>query len=161
MEGGFVVVRLVVLLGRSPGVLRDVLCSLLGVGERVELVYVVGTMDSLFDEAERVLFECPCRGLEGVKVERVVLPYRDVDSLEKLFHFRSTIRRLIDSRTVVDVTGGRKLMSVGATLQAEREGARVSYLLIPPEELERINRECKPDKNPCKCTAEKAKLIIF
>ena len=54
------------LLGRSPGVLRDVLCSLLGVGERVELVYVVGTMDSLFDEAERVLFECPCRGLVGV-----------------------------------------------------------------------------------------------
>ena len=85
----------------------------------------------------------------------------DVDSLEKLFHFRSTIRRLIDGRTVVDVTGGRKLMSVGATLQAEREGARVSYLLIPPEELERISRECQPDKDPCKCTAQKAKLITF
>jgi len=156
------VARLVVLLGRSPGVLRDVICSLLARGVVLDKVYVVGTRDSLFDEAEKVLHACPCPqgNAKTIPLHKIILPYNDIDSFEKLTHFRTTIRALANPNTIVDVTGGRKLMSVGAAIEALQVGVQVSYLLVPPQELERL-KNCKPDENPCTCTTQNPKHITF
>jgi CRISPR-associated protein Csx14 len=155
--------RLVSLVGRSPGTLHTVLCLLAREGARVGHVTIVATLPDAAEEAERIAQACPCPWTsrppaEGVPVEKLLLPYQDVTTSSHIRHLRQTIASLLTPDTVLDVTGGRKAMSIAAAIEAAAHGAAIVAAHIPW----RSYLETTGATEPCsKTRPEEAVLLRF
>ncbi len=156
--------KLLSLVGTSPGVLHTVLCLLAREGRRPARVVIVATIPEAAEEATAIAAGCPCPWtrrppIDRGRIEVVVLPYSDVDSPEKVRDFRRRIAALLDLDTVLDVTGGRKAMAIAAAIEATRQGVPVlAAQLTRWSDYHYLSRST----DPCKKTApQNAKLIHF
>ena len=150
--------KLVSLLGTSPGTPHTTLCKLLEKGIKPKKHIIVATSGASIREAQYILSNCPCSSnMEAnIPVETIVLPFSDIESIAQLKQLRTTLSKILDTDTILDITGGRKLMAVAAALEALERGATIVSTIIPDTEYKRIASE----KDPCKKTLpEKATLI--
>ncbi len=153
--------RLVSLVGKSPGTLHTVLCLLRERGVNIDHGTVIATREREAQEALEIARSCPCpRGGPPLSVTGavlVILPYGDVDTHERLQDFRQRLRGLLDTSTVLDVTGGRKAMTIAAAIEAIKAGTAIVLAQIP------WNRylETAKAQEPCNKTAENATLLTF
>ena len=135
--------RLVALVGASPGALHTTLCLLRQRGIQVDEVVVVATRREWGAEAVEIARSCPCPGTgeppAPAAICIITLPYTDVEGPHHLAQLRRTLSTLLGPNTILDVTGGRKLMSIAAALEALRTGATIAATTIPHEEYTRIH----------------------
>ncbi|NOZ89330.1 MAG: hypothetical protein GXO15_05335 [Crenarchaeota archaeon] len=160
--------RLVSLVGTSPGVLHTTLCKLLEHRllsfSELDEVLVISTREQWATEAIEIARSCPCPATgnsplqPGVKTSIYVTPFNDVDSQERLHNLRGLLAEIIDEGDIVDVTGGRKAMTVTAVVEAKERGATVVMTHIPPETYREIAEETKPCR---KTRPEQAVLLQF
>ncbi|ALL01391.1 hypothetical protein Pyrde_1345 [Pyrodictium delaneyi] len=140
--------RLVALIGASPGVLHTTLCLLRRKGIQVDEVVVVATRHEWGTEAIEIARSCPCPGEEAPPAppatRLLLLPSTDITGPQDITQLRKTLSRLLGPDTILDVTGGRKLMSIAAALEALRKGATITASIIPIHEYDRIRRATKP-----------------
>ncbi len=157
--------RLLSLLGASPGVLHTVLCLLLREGAAPEQVTVLATLLGVAEEALEIARSCPCPWTgtpplqEGINVELITLPYSDVDTAEKARDLRRRVAELLTPDTVVDVTGGRKSMAVAAAVEAAVRGAPIIAAQL--KNWEKYFKASLSDDKCGKTAPESAVLIKF
>ncbi|BES81667.1 CRISPR-associated ring nuclease [Pyrodictium abyssi] len=155
--------RLVVLLGTSPGVLHTTLCLLQEIGSEPSSITVYATLPGVAEEALKIAQTCPCPELgkppltSSTRVIVIELPFDDVVNTNNLEELRRILAPVLGSDTVLDVSGGRKAMAVAAALEAVARGSRVIASVIPEDEYERI----RSATSLCDKTARQARLIIF
>jgi len=156
--------RLVALVGASPGALHTTLCLLLRRGIQVDEVLVVTTRREWGAEAIEIARSCPCPGTgeppAPTATRTITLPYTDIESPHHLAQLRRTLATLLGPNTILDVTGGRKLMSIAAALEALRTGATIAATTILQEEYTRMHSA----QTPCDKTIRnpgKARLILL
>ena len=156
--------RLVSLLGTSPGVVHTVLCLLAREGRQPKSVTIVATIPEAAREAVEIATGCPCPWTRGPPLARdqvrvVLLPYQDVDTAERVRDFRRRIAELLDLDTVLDVTGGRKAMAVAAAIEAATRGIPVIAAQLRRWSL---YHETTSASEPCmKSRPEEAGLLHF
>ncbi len=158
--------RLVSLVGTSPGVLHTTLCKLLEEGEidpdELEEVLVVSTLEQQAREALEIAGSCPCPATgkpplpADAKAAIHLLPYSDIDSQQRLADLRKKLATLIQPGDIVDATGGRKAMSIAAAVEATAKGARVVMTHIPPETY----REVAGETEPCRKTRPQEAVLL-
>jgi hypothetical protein len=155
------VARLVSIVGASPGTLHTVLCLLEEQGVAPSELAVISTSPSWAHEALEIARSCPCPATgrppraAAARTTVDILPFHDLEGPEHLAQLRRKLAGHLDPGTLLDVTGGRKLMAVAAALEALRAGAAVVAAMVPPEEYSRILAE----RSPCRKTSARAKLI--
>ena len=84
-----------------------------------------------------------CRGAGGVVVRDLVAPMEDVEGPEDFRRFMDAVLSVMRSGDYVDLTGGRKAMSVAAALVAREVGAHLVTTIVPQEEYGRVNELIK------------------
>ena len=154
--------HLVSLLGTSPGTPHTTACKLLEEGVHLESYTILATLEQYAREAAAILTGCPCPATGKPPVQQqprlILLPFTDVDTPEKLRTLRRTLTQLLDENTVLDITGGRKLMAVAAALEALQHGVTIVATILP----DHIYNKTRTAKTPCEKTApQHAKLIIL
>ncbi len=151
---------MVSLLGASPGTVHTALCKLLEEGYGIERVYILYTRKEYAMAAVDIIEKCPCTGSEAplsVEVELVQLPFDDIRSTGDLAALRRVLGGLLEPSVVLDITGGRKLMAVAASLEALARGATIVSAIVPEEVYARL----RAAENPCEKTAPReARLLI-
>ena len=153
--------KLVSLLGTSPGTPHTTICILEQLGHSVRKHIIVATKGAALNEAITILTKCPCPATgkppaSTTAIETITLPYNDIKSQEHLQQLRQTLAKILDTDTILDITGGRKIMAVAASLEALNHGATIITTTIPDQ----LYQEIKQAKQPCNKTApEKAKIL--
>ena len=154
--------HLVSLLGTSPGTPHTTACKLQEEGVEIEAYTIVATVEQHARQAAEILTQCPCPHTGKPPTNRqphiILLPFTDVDTPEKLRTLRRTLSKLLTDTTILDVTGGRKIMAVAAALEALQHGASIVATILPDQLYDKIRRADKP----CEKTApQHAKLVIL
>ena len=153
--------KLVSLLGTSPGTPHTTICILKQLGHNIRKHIIVATKGAALSEAITILTQCPCPATnkppaQTTHIETITLPYNDIENQEHLKQLRQTLAKILDTETVLDITGGRKIMAVAASLEALNHGATIITTTIP----DKLYQEIKQAKQPCNKTApHKAKLL--
>ncbi|MCI2414096.1 MAG: CRISPR-associated ring nuclease Crn1 [Candidatus Aramenus sp.] len=146
--------KLISTLGTSPGGIFETYVNLMlgnydAGGEnagrvQIQEIYVIRTNDPDVDFAWKLLkaiFVC-CRaeknGQGQVTLVDIPLNVNDINSRSDFQTFNNAVKNRINVGDYVDVTGGRKSMSVAAALAALSQRAHVVNTIIPQEELNRI-----------------------
>ncbi len=154
--------RLVALLGTSPGTVHTTLCKLQERGIEVNEVIIYATLPEVAEEAQEILRRCPCLSTgkppleEKQRVEIRTLGFSDVRSPEDLEELRLALRPALRG-ALLDVTGGRKAMAIAAALEGYRSGATVVATIISQEEYKRIQEAT----SLCDKTAQHATLLLL
>ncbi|BBD73326.1 hypothetical protein HS1genome_1715 [Sulfodiicoccus acidiphilus] len=118
----------------------------LGVNQPVKIdeIYVVRTRGEEVERAFRILRALLlCCVKESPPLRDVPLDLNDVDSPEDYAKFRGAVLKLVSPGDYVDVTGGRKVMSVAAAVVARERGAHVLTTLISTKEYARVTEEAR------------------
>ncbi|MEB2835826.1 MAG: hypothetical protein GSR80_000034 [Desulfurococcales archaeon] len=153
--------RLVSLLGMSPGTPHTVACLLAGEGYRLEEHVILATNPDVAREALGILSTCPCAPdgrPPGVPARVELLPFNDIREPGDLAALRRILGGILDADSILDLTGGRKLMAVAAALEALNRGSIIVSAIISDEDYRRI-RDCR---EPCgKSLPWRARLIIL
>jgi hypothetical protein len=153
--------KLVSLLGLSPGTPHTVYCLLEGEGYTITEHVILATSREAAEEARRILEACPCPQTgrppaATTKTAVELLPFNDVAAQADLVELRRILRQHLDTATILDVSGGRKLMAVAAALEALNRGSAIVAAIVPDQVYESLRRAGEP----CAKTApDKAKLI--
>lgn len=153
--------KLVSLLGTSPGTPHTTICILEQLGHHVRKHIIVATKGAALNEATTILKQCPCPATgkppaSTTPIETITLPYNDIENQEHLRQLRHILAKILDTDTILDITGGRKIMAVAASLEALNHGATIITTTIP----DHLYQEIKQAKHPCNKTApHRAKLL--
>ncbi|AAY80420.1 CRISPR-associated ring nuclease Crn1 [Sulfolobus acidocaldarius] len=174
--------KLVATLGTSPGGILETFLYLAKNGVDINEIRVITTRDPEVEKAWKIvklMFVC-CLKERFSKVEIIQFPVsiNDINTEQDLKDFKAFVNNHISSEDYVDITGGRKGMSVAAALAAKSKGAKIVTSIIPQDEYRRINdlikqlkdipeikdtRDCRQDlKNTyCSLISSNARTIIF
>lgn len=153
--------KLVSLLGTSPGTPHTTICILRQLGHSIRKHIIVATKGAALNEAITILTKCPCPATgkppaSTTSIETITLPYSDIENQEHLQQLRQTLAKILDTDAILDITGGRKIMAVAASLEALNHGTTIITTTIPDQ----LYQEIKQAKQPCNKTApHMAKLL--
>lgn len=142
-------VKLIATLGTSPGGIFESYTNLINgtyqaeVVEKVPIneVYIIRTSDKAVEFAWKLvkaIFVC-CGG-KNVTIADIPLSITDITSKDDYLVFKKAVEARINEGDYVDITGGRKAMSVAAAVSAMRRKAKILTTIIPPSEYNRIQK---------------------
>lgn len=140
--------KLISTLGTSPGGIYETYVNLAKgnyegeEGQPIEIseIYVIRTKDPDVEfawELLKAIFVC-CGTPKKVEIADIPLDINDVDSRSSFQLFNNAVKEKINVGDYVDITGGRKSMSVAAALAAVTMKAHVVNSIIPQKETNRI-----------------------
>ena len=158
-------VRLIASLGTSPGGIAESFSYIANTYKTVPgEVVVVATSSPKVDRAYNALLEifskCVKPRFGTVAIERVNISSDDIYSSEDLWELMEKVKGKIGRGDFVDVTGGRKVMSIALALAAMRAGARVITTVIPQEEYSRVQALLeKGYSDPCELLSKQSRTI--
>ena len=151
--------KLVSLIGASPGTAHTTACLLLSQGVHITKCILVATMEQVANEAEHILRTCKCPNTGKpplMHTEKIILPFSDVKNAEHLRILREKLAKILDTNTILDITGGRKTMAVAAAIEALNHGATLVASIIPDKLYDQLRKA----KTPCQRTAPDKAWII-
>lgn len=156
--------RLIATLGTSPGGIIESFLYLVKVDPDLNDIVVIATSDPLVQKAYNILlsiFSCCVKPNFRVMLSKKDLPFPDISSSEDLKVFYQVAESIIEPGDYVDITGGRKAISVVAAMAAMNKGAKVLTTIIPQNEYTRINNIIKNMGNEVKenCSEEEKKVV--
>ncbi len=174
--------KLVSTLGTSPGGVLETFEYLVKKGVEITEIRVITTRNPEVDKAWRILnilFLC-CLKEKYPKVEiaKYQIDIDDINSEDDLRKFKEFIQGHLQPHDYMDITGGRKGMSVAAALAAKAAGALIVTSIISQQSYRTINdkirnftnvpelksrAECNEQlkRDYCELISKDAKTIIF
>ncbi len=157
--------KLIASLGTSPGGIAETFSYIANAYKSVpNEVIVITTSSPKVDKAYNALLEifskCVKPKFGEVLIERVNISSDDIYSSEDLWELSEKVKGKIGKGDFVDVTGGRKVMSIALALVAIKSGARVLTTIIPQDEYNRIQGLLeKGYSNPCELISKQSRTI--
>ncbi|NON62270.1 CRISPR-associated ring nuclease Crn1 [Acidianus sp. RZ1] len=144
--------KLIATLGTSPGGVVETFNFLVKeMNEEITDIYIITTEDKSVKKAwevVKILFTC-CVKQEFPQIQIAEIPsgIRDIESPEDLRRFMETLSGKIEKNDFVDITGGRKGMSVAVALMAREAEAKIITSIIPQSEYKEINERLSKISN--------------
>jgi CRISPR-associated protein Csx14 len=158
--------KLVATLGTSPGGVAESLLYLNKIGILINDIEILLTSEPTvlksYNIVSTILTCCVNLGYD-IYISKHVLPFNDIESNEELITLKTKLEEIINEGDYVDITGGRKAISVIAALIAKKKKAHVITSIIPQDEYTRINNllkniQTKEIKSRRECDEETKKL---
>mgnify|MGYP001772793892 CR=1 FL=1 len=157
--------KLIASLGTSPGGIAETFSYIANTYKAVPSeVIVITTSSPKVDKAYNVLLEifskCVRPKFGEVVIERLNISSDDIYSSQDLWELSEKVKGKMGKGDFVDVTGGRKVMSIALALVAIRSGAKVVTTVIPQEEYNRIQSLMeKGYSDPCELLSKQSRTI--
>ncbi len=143
---------LVASLGTSPGGILETFLYLRSKGEDVRTITVVKTTDPGVSKAYDYLlsmFSC-CVKLKysDVILEPLDLPFSDITSSDDLIEMRNLVEEKITQGDYVDITGGRKAISMVMGMIAMKKKAKIITTIVSQKSYNQIQEKMKQSHPP-------------
>ncbi|QGR19648.1 CRISPR-associated ring nuclease Crn1 [Stygiolobus azoricus] len=144
--------RLIATLGTSPGGIFESYKNLIEgnyQGDNVEKVkidevYIIRTSDKAVEFAWKLVKAIfTCCGAKDVRVYDIPLSITDINSRQDFLTFKREVESKINNGDFVDITGGRKSMSVAAAMSARNRNAKIITTVVPQAEYNRVQNLIK------------------
>jgi CRISPR-associated protein Csx14 len=144
--------RLIATLGTSPGGIFESYKNLIEgnyEGDNVEKVnidevYIIRTSDKAVEFAWKLVKAIfACCGAKGVHVYDIPLSISDINNRQDFLMFKREVESKINEGDFVDITGGRKSMSVAAAISAIKRKARTITTIVPQAEYNKVQKLIK------------------
>ncbi|MFP3064814.1 MAG: CRISPR-associated ring nuclease Crn1 [Sulfolobus sp.] len=145
-------VKLISTLGTSPGGVFESYLNLINgkyeaenpIKVEIDTVYIIRTKDPEVEFAWKLVKAVfACCGGRNVTVADIPLPITDIFSRDDYLTFLRNVKDKISKEDYVDITGGRKAMSVAAAIAARYRNANILTTIIPQNEYNRIQQLIK------------------
>ncbi|WP_338602198.1 CRISPR-associated ring nuclease Crn1 [Sulfolobus tengchongensis] len=144
-------VKLVATLGTSPGGILETFLYLIRKGENIEEIRVITTTNPEVEKAWKIvklMFVCCIQEkFPKVEISKHPLDIEDVYTEEDLKKVKKFVEEQLNEGDYLDITGGRKSISVAASLAAKKKGARIITSIISQENYREINNKIREIKN--------------
>jgi|BEDMetMinimDraft_2_1075160.scaffolds.fasta_scaffold04133_1 CRISPR-associated protein Csx14 len=139
-------VKLVATLGTTPGGILETFLYLRKKDSRLNEIVVITTSHESVRKAYDILvsmFLCCIkeRPKSNVIIKKIELDIDDITSSDDLDEFMNKINGVVEEGDYVDITGGRKGMSVAASIVAINKKAKVFTSIIPQDEYKEISNK--------------------
>jgi len=150
--------KLIATLGTSPGGVLETFEYLRKKGDLVTDIVIITTGNPNVKKAYDYLlsmFSC-CIKLkyQDVYIEEIRLPFDDITSEEDLIQLMKIASDKVNAGDYVDITGGRKAISMAMGMLAFKNGAKVITTIVPQEKYNEVQQEMKSNRKPIRgeCT---------
>ncbi|QXJ29365.1 CRISPR-associated protein, Csx12 family [Saccharolobus shibatae B12] len=144
-------VKLVATLGTSPGGVIESFLYLVRKGQNIDEIRVVTTTNAEVKKAwkiVRLMFICCIQEkFPKVEISEHPLDIEDIYSEEDLKKVKEFIEKQLNEGDYLDITGGRKSMSVAAALAAKNRGAKIITSIISQDDYNRISKRVRELKD--------------
>ncbi|QGA54160.1 hypothetical protein GFS03_06035 [Sulfolobus sp. E5-1-F] len=144
-------VKLVATLGTSPGGVIETFLYLVRKGETIDEIRVVTTSNAEVKKAWkiiRLMFICCIQEkFPKVEISEHPLDIEDIYSEEDLKKVRDFVKKQLNEGDYLDITGGRKSMSIAAALAAKSKGAKIVTSIISQDDYNRISKRIRELKD--------------
>jgi len=143
--------KLVATLGTSPGGVLETFLYLIKQGVEIDEIRVITTTNPEVEKAwkiVKIMFICCVKEkYPNVIISKHPVEMDDINNEEDLIKFKNFIEKQIGEGDYVDITGGRKGMSVAAALAAKKKGAKITTSIISQDSYREINNRIRELKN--------------
>ncbi|AOL16707.1 hypothetical protein BFU36_08320 [Sulfolobus sp. A20] len=174
--------KLVSTLGTSPGGVLETFEYLMKNGVQITEIRVITTKNPEVEKAWRILnvlfLCCVKQKYPKVEIAKYQIDIDDINNEDDLRKFKEFIEGHLQPDDYMDITGGRKGMSVAAALAAKAVGAKIITSIISQQSYRSINdkirnltnipelkrrEECNEqlEKDYCELISKDAKTIVF
>nr|7YGL_A Chain A, CRISPR system ring nuclease SSO2081 [Saccharolobus solfataricus P2]7YGL_B Chain B, CRISPR system ring nuclease SSO2081 [Saccharolobus solfataricus P2] len=147
LGSGRPMVKLVATLGTAPGGVIESFLYLVKKGENIDEVRVVTTSNAEVKKAWRIvrlMFVCCIQEkFPKVEISEHPLDIEDIYSEDDLRKVREFVEKQLGEGDYLDITGGRKSMSVAAALAAKNKGVKIITSIIPQDDYNKISKKVR------------------